>query len=295
MLITSSLKVFNKMVPIEKISLHSHKKVKVKCDNCGSEKEIQYQAYNTQTNNNSENYYCNKKECINKKRKISVQKKYGVDNIFQIEQIKEKIKETNIEKYGVENPQQNIDIKNKTEETNLKKYGVRNPFQSEMIKEKIKETNIEKYGVEHSSQSDIIKAKKGETSLKNYGFIYPTQNREHLYKRFTNGLKVQKIDNLHYQGTYEKDFILRYKDDVKIEDGISIEYYYLNEKKVYHTDFYLPEYNLVIEIKSSYWYNIHKEQCDVKSEYVRKTHNYIMILDKNYTDFETIIKYLKIN
>ena len=37
-------------------------------------------------------------------------KKYGVENPFQSEEIKEKIKKTNLEKYGVENPSYSIDI-----------------------------------------------------------------------------------------------------------------------------------------------------------------------------------------
>lgn len=72
------------------------------------------------------NYSQEERENINKKRKRTnlkkygatagpnafgskeyiniIQEKYGVDNPFQAEEIKEKIKQTNLEKYGVENP-----------------------------------------------------------------------------------------------------------------------------------------------------------------------------------------------
>lgn len=266
MLITKEVLIFNKLVKIEDLSLNSHKKICAKCDNCSKEKEITYQLFNLLTKNNTNDYYCNNKECINKKRQLSIQDKYGVDNVFQLNDIKDKIKETNLELYGVENPQQNKEIKNKTENTNLERYGVKNPFQSELIKEKMKITNLKNYGTEH-----------------------PSQNKDFLYKKLKNGAKINYIDHLYYQGSYEKEFILKYKDKIKIENGLSVEYYYLDEKKIYHSDFYLPEYNLVIEIKSTYWYNKNLEMCKAKEEYTKKTYDYLMILDKNYIEFDKLL------
>jgi len=199
MLISNEVTIFNKQIKIENLSLNSHKYVDVKCDNCGKEKQVKYQSYNIMTKNNTTEYYCNNKECINKKRQLALQEKYGIDNIFQLETIKDKIKETNLELYGVENPQQNKEIKNKTENTNLERYGVKNPFQSELIKEKMKITN-----------------------LKNYGFNYPSQNGVFYQKKLKNGAKINYIDHLYYQGSYEKEFILKYKDKLKIENGKSI-------------------------------------------------------------------------
>jgi hypothetical protein len=50
----------------------------------------------------------------NENRKKTNLEKYGVENPFQSEEIKGKIKNANLEKYGVENPQQNKNIKEKT-------------------------------------------------------------------------------------------------------------------------------------------------------------------------------------
>jgi len=63
----------------------------------------------------------------------------------------------------------------------------------------------------------------------------------------------------------------------------------MNKKHIYHPDFYLPEYDLVVEIKSTYWYNVHKGKCLLKEEYTKKEHNYILILDKNYLEFDMFI------
>jgi hypothetical protein len=84
-------------VNVRDLTKGSHSIVQVKCDSCGEEKDIMY---NQLIKNNSlENYIC--KTCNNKKNLLE---KYGVNNVFQLKNIKEKIKLTNLEKYGVENP-----------------------------------------------------------------------------------------------------------------------------------------------------------------------------------------------
>jgi hypothetical protein len=252
--------------PVSKLSLGSHSILDVECDYCGSVYNINYNNYNMKTKNGFLPACCNDVNCIKQKRLLSTQDKYGVDNVFQLNEIKDKIKETNLELYGVENPQQNLDIKIKSGNTNLKKYGVINVFQSELIKEKMKNTNF-----------------------KNYGFDYPSQNESFYQKKLKDGVKIRYIDDLYYQSSYEKEFIIKYKDILKMKNGLSIEYYYLNERKIYHSDFYLPEYNLIVEIKSTYWYNKKIEICKAKEEYTKKSYNYIMILDKNYNEFDKII------
>ena len=94
----------------------------------------------------------------------------------------------------------------------------------------MKKTNLKNIGYEYPSQSDIIKEKMCETSLKNYGFRYPVQNKDFFNKNLKNGFKLTYIDELSCQGSYEVDFVLKYKDKVKIENGLSIEYYFLDEK-----------------------------------------------------------------
>ena len=42
MLLTKEIIIFNKKIPISQLSLNSHKKVEVKCDNCGTIKNITY-------------------------------------------------------------------------------------------------------------------------------------------------------------------------------------------------------------------------------------------------------------
>ena len=73
---------------------------------------------------------------------------------------------------------------------------------------------------------------------------------------------------------------------MKIEKPKSIKYNYNNETKVYFPDFYLPEYNLIVEIKSKYTYELHKELNECKKlSVLERGYNFIFIIDKNYIDF----------
>ena len=155
---------------IEQLPKNSRYMISVKCTQCGDIKDVRYCDYNRYTKNKI-NYTC--KKCS---LKINNLKKYGVDNVFQLDGIKEKIKKTLKEKYGVENISQSQYIKDKKIETNLKKYKSNYPLSNEKIREKIKKTLKEKYGVENISQSQCAKNKKIETSIKNYGCEYPSQS-----------------------------------------------------------------------------------------------------------------------
>ena len=70
--------------------------------------------------------YCSEK-CSNihtqSKIKITNLKKYGFENPFQSEIIKEKIKKTNLEKYGFEFSHQNKKVSEKATNTMIEKYG----------------------------------------------------------------------------------------------------------------------------------------------------------------------------
>lgn len=92
-------------------------------------------------------------------RELKMLEHYGVKNPFQLESVKEKIKQTNLEKYGVEHSMQNEDIKRKTKETWMKKYGADIPFKNSAINAKSKKTCMERYGVEYSFQSENNKEK----------------------------------------------------------------------------------------------------------------------------------------
>ena len=94
--------------------------------------------------------YCSK-VCINKGRYIGTslgnKKLYGVENPFQREEIKQKIKQKNLKNLGVEYPAQSEICKDKQRKTFLRKYGVEHNMQNKEIfeKQQLSGFNIKKY------------------------------------------------------------------------------------------------------------------------------------------------------
>ena len=75
-------------------------------------------------------------------------------------QIQQKRKQTFLKKYGVENISQLEQIKKKKCQTQMKNFGVSYSFQSKELKQKSKQTMQQKYGVDHISQVEEIKNQK---------------------------------------------------------------------------------------------------------------------------------------
>jgi hypothetical protein len=231
-------------------------------------------------------------KCIEIKRKATNIERYGRENCFQNEEIKDKIKATNIERYGCENPMQNEDVKAKTKETwkinygkehpmqskeiqdkskasNMGKYGVDYYVQSEEFKTKYKETCLEKYGVENYVQSEEYKIKSKTTCLEKYGVEHPMQNPgifdnliKKLYKRKEYIFPSGKVVSLQGYEPYYMDKMLELYDETEIlTDAIDMPefWYYMHNSsvpRIYYPDFYIPKDNLVVEIKSTWTFSI---------------------------------------
>lgn len=95
--------------------------------------------------------------------------KYGVDNISQLPNHKEKMIATNREKFGKDFYSQTEERQEKVKQTNLEKYGVENVAQVESFKEKIKQTNLEKYGSTSAMKNEEISQKAFSTMKEKYG------------------------------------------------------------------------------------------------------------------------------
>jgi hypothetical protein len=292
-------------IKIEHLTMGSDCKVKVRCDvaGCGEEKMLKYKSYNKSIK--SDGYYaCSQKCGMMKGRKTRFEKygdeyytnrkkgkqtsyeKYGDEHYTNTE----KTKQTCIEKYGGQAMGSSV-VREKITKTNIEKYGFENVFQNEKIKEKSKHTCLEKYGVENSSQIEEVKEKRKITCLKNNGFEYPTQNINIFKKHQSTAFRLKYYENLHYQASYELNFLEIFYNKIKIENAKSIRYQFNSKNKVYHPDFFLPEYNLIIEIKSNYTYRINLEVNLAKQKAcLDQGYNFIFIIDKDYTEFKKLIK-----
>lgn len=103
-------------------------------------------------------------------------------------------------------------------------------------------------------------------------------------------------------GKYELDYLNYCEHELKLtpEDVVPappstyLKYYNPVDKKnhIYIPDFYMPKYNLVIEIKDGSKYPIEsKYRAELKCKAVVKNnkYNYIKIVDKNYKDYVKLL------
>ena len=112
------------------------------------------------------------------KREKTNLEKYGIINVAQIKEFKNKREETNIKKYGVKNPMQNKEIKNKAEQTLLENYGVTVPAKNKEILLKMKQTSLDTNGYENPIQNPEIKKKAKRSTLEHYGVENPFSSKE---------------------------------------------------------------------------------------------------------------------
>lgn len=154
--------------------------------------------------------------CPSCKRKQTNLERYGVENISQLKEVKEKIKKSNITKYGFESHNSSDKVKDKKrkkflekygeenpwsfgkqkyKQALLNKYGVDNPLKDAQIKERVENTNLDKYGVK-----SLLK-KSGEYMLEKYGekhssYLEKTikKRKETFYRKFFDFIKTSRMD-----------------------------------------------------------------------------------------------------
>ena len=138
--------------------------------------------------------YCSK-ECehndidnIKEKMRQTFNEKYGGVGA-QSNIIKNKMKEGCLRKHGVEYAGQIPEQKEKSKETCLKKYGVIYASQAQEVKDKIKQTYISHFGVDTPMKIQSIKNKKENTMKYRYGYSQAMQVPEIKKKRSDTCLK----------------------------------------------------------------------------------------------------------
>lgn len=197
--------------------------------------------------------------------------KYGVERAVQSKNVKDKIKTTNLNRYGTEYAIGSKDVqkkiqnrflekygvnwyvnsdafKHKIKSTFLEKYGVDNPVKHEPIKEKIKETNLDRYGVPCVFQANEIKASIKNSLLEHYGVDSPAkskviQTKMNETKRKNNSFNKSALEDRIYLFLKEK-----YNDVIR---------QYSSEEYPFNCDFYLPQYNIYIEVQGSWTHGGH--------------------------------------
>ena len=124
------------------------------------------------------------------------------------------------------------------------------------------------------------------TCYENHGVRNPSQSPE-IHKRQHSGYILKHYNGLYYRGSYEKDFInycIEHEIEIENFKG-SVDYFFEGKQRKYFPDF-LVRKNLVVEVKSSYTYELEKDQNEAKKEAtISSGFNFQFIIDKNYDCF----------
>ena len=123
--------------------------------------------------------YCSNHSSMPRERaKNTCKSRYGVENPFQSENIKAKIRKTNLSKYGVANPSQRDAVKKAKRKTSIDNWGTDNPSQNVIVKERVAVTNLKRYGCTCSLNNKDIHAKCVCTNLDRYGAEHHFSNSD---------------------------------------------------------------------------------------------------------------------
>lgn len=215
-------------------------------------RKTKHKRYGDPNYNNTEK---NKKTCL---------EKYGVDNVFKSEEIKDKIKQTCVKKFGVEHPAQNPEVFQKMIDTNLEKYGKlyhqqTEEFKKNNSKKRIDKTiegndNIIEYNIEGTEIIYKYKCPHPDCQLCESKFFKSTAGHYTVRKNqgtevCTNILPIQYDKNT---GTSLEIFIRNILDRLNIG-------YETNNRTVLsgkELDIYIPEKKLAIECNGVYWHSL---------------------------------------
>lgn len=175
----------------ENIGKWSNSIIEVVCDDCKVEKRLKYKLY-TSYGYEGDEYYCRK--CKLKRNNLQ---KWGVENVFQLDDIKEKIKQKNLQKWGVEYITQSSEIKEKVKSSISK-------LDKGKMNMKRKSTLINKWGVDNISKVESIKEKKRSTCQKNWGVEFISQSEEFKKESILENLEKWGVDHF-FQTTEFKE------------------------------------------------------------------------------------------
>ena len=237
------------IVSVNDLQEGSNKIVELQCDYCGKIVQRRYGDYIRRHKKDTINMDCcidckgkkmiesnlinygtsctlNTDDNIRKKTETWI-KKYGVDNVFKDETIKNKIKSTNLDRYGFENPNQNTLVQAKREATNIEKYGTINPQQNINISRKTHKTNMKRYGYKYTTQVPFIKEKM-RSSLYRNGNV-PTSSQQIEVYKMVEKLGYEPILN-HPEGNFSLDVAIL-KNGKKIDIEYDCSYWHQDIRK----------------------------------------------------------------
>lgn len=151
----------------------------------------------------------------NKHKEDTVKARYGVHSVLQLDEVKDKSRQTKLNRYG----ESNYNNREKAKQTCNEKYGVDNVFQAENIKDKIKETNLEKYGVIHPMYNEEIKLKVRATIETRFGGL-GFASKIILSKAQNTMLDIYGVSNIMQNSEIKHNMIEHYRQSMLNTYGV---------------------------------------------------------------------------
>lgn len=243
------------IVKVEDLTKGSRAKVDVLCDYCNNKVlTMQYKTYLDGLKT------LNKTACKNCKGKKQVENnmlKYGVRTLTQLDEVKEKTRNTSLQKYGVTNYAKTEECIQKRKETNLQRYGVENFSQTKDFAIQREHTCIERYGenygkkfsqraidvfyektgYDNPNKSPEVKQKTMQTCIKQYGVKTPSQLPE-IREKIAKTLYLNSSQKCSKQQRYIYELYKYIKEPIELNFPI----------KYYSVDICFPKENLCVEV-----------------------------------------------
>lgn len=215
------------------------------------------------------------KERRKEKQKATMLERYGVDNIFKNVDYMRKCYQ---EKLGVDNPSQLQDVKNRKKQTCLEHFGVEYSWQASEVIEKCQNTCQERYGCKNANQSEKIKQKSRETRLKNgtQRFVGTEvikfleqwdKKRKPTIEEFRQYVDVSNVSNAHKMIVHadlcdefaiKTSYLESFVEDFLKEKNLNYEKHNRDLIKPKELDFYLPEFKVALEVNDIWSHNSSK-------------------------------------
>jgi very-short-patch-repair endonuclease len=205
------------------------------------------------------------------KNKRTIQDRYGVDNVSQIDSVQAKKRETSLERYGNEQFLGSEIGREKIRQGMLDKYGVENAFQSEEIKDKIKETSIEKYGFDHhlkdrdraiANAQKVLASKIKSGMVKLYNgkpvseWLKESQYSDSAFRSLVNKHGLELALKMSPQISSLEQVVKEWLDS----ENIKYEQQFRVGNKI--ADFLLVDHKIILELDGLYWHSEHQLQDD---------------------------------
>lgn len=202
---------------------------------------------------------CGSKECYRKYNRIKVKEtlldKYGVENLLQVPEFKEKF----INTWHEHTQEETNKIVNKRRKYCLDHYGTDNKAKLPETINKMFNTNLKKYGHICCLRNEEIIKKCKETSLKIYGYEFPSQCPDIIDKQY----KIKKERNSFLGYTSKAELLSKQLLEEKFN---SIEHQYKSSEYPFICDFYIPSLNLYIECNYFWTHGGHPFNKDNKED-----------------------------